>query len=84
MGNEAESGSLKKYGFFIISRASVSGSSNTVWTGPASHRITAQVPELLETWEGEETRSRFTAYSMSSSVIRRNKELTLLDDKFEK
>jgi protein LTV1 len=43
-----------------------------------------QVPELLETWEGEETRSRFTAYSMSSSVIRRNKELSLLDDKFEK
>jgi len=43
-----------------------------------------KVPELLEAWEGEETRTRFTNYSMSSSVIRRNKELSLLDDKFEK
>ena len=32
----------------------------------------------------EETRSRFTSYSMTSSVIRRNEQLTLLDDKFEK
>ena len=32
----------------------------------------------------EETRSRFTSYSMSSSVIRRNEGLTLLDDRFEK
>lgn len=32
----------------------------------------------------EETKSRFTNYSMSSSVIRRNEGLTLLDDKFEK
>lgn len=32
----------------------------------------------------EETKSRFTEYSMSSSVIRRNEQLTLLDDKFEK
>lgn len=31
----------------------------------------------------EETRSRFTEYSMSSSVIRRNEQLTLLDDRFE-
>jgi len=31
----------------------------------------------------EETRSRFTSYSMSSSVIRRNKQLSLVDDKFE-
>lgn len=34
--------------------------------------------------EDEETRSRFTEYSMSSSVIRRNEQLTLLDDRFEK
>ncbi|XP_014664426.1 PREDICTED: protein LTV1 homolog [Priapulus caudatus] len=33
---------------------------------------------------GEETRSRFTDYSISSSVIRRNEGLTLLDDRFEK
>jgi len=32
----------------------------------------------------EETKSRFTEYSMSSSVIRRNEQLSLLDDKFEK
>ncbi|KAG5671975.1 hypothetical protein PVAND_002139 [Polypedilum vanderplanki] len=32
----------------------------------------------------EETKSRFTEYSMSSSVIRRNEQLTLLDDQFEK
>ena len=31
----------------------------------------------------EETRSRFTAYSMSSSVITRNNQLRLVDDKFE-
>ncbi|XP_011312242.1 protein LTV1 homolog [Fopius arisanus] len=32
----------------------------------------------------EETKSRFTEYSMSSSVMRRNQQLTLLDDKFER
>lgn len=31
----------------------------------------------------EETKSRFTDYSMSSSVIRRNDQLTLLDSRFE-
>ena len=36
------------------------------------------------TFADEETKSRFTNYSMSSSVIRRNKELCLLDDRFEK
>lgn len=35
-------------------------------------------------FDGEETKSRFTEYSMSSSVIRRNKQLELLDDRFEK
>lgn len=35
-------------------------------------------------FDGEETKSRFTEYSMSSSVIRRNEQLTLLDDRFEK
>lgn len=34
--------------------------------------------------EREETKSRFTNYSLSSSVIRRNEGLTLLDDRFEK
>ncbi|KAK0171278.1 hypothetical protein PV328_009026 [Microctonus aethiopoides] len=36
------------------------------------------------TFNDEETKSRFTQYSMSSSVIRRNEQLTLLDNKFEK
>lgn len=35
-------------------------------------------------FDDEETKSRFTEYSMSSSVIRRNEQLTLLDDRFEK
>lgn len=34
-------------------------------------------------FENEETRSRFTAYSMSSSVVTRNDQLRLVDDKFE-
>ncbi|XP_049577268.1 protein LTV1 homolog isoform X1 [Syngnathus scovelli] len=38
--------------------------------------------ELL--FEDEETRTRFTEYSMTSSVMRRNEQLTLLDDRFEK
>ena len=36
------------------------------------------------TFRNEEIRSRFSSCSMSSSVIRRNEKLTLLDDKFEK
>lgn len=35
-------------------------------------------------FDGEDTKSRFTEYSMSSSVIRRNEQLSLLDDRFEK
>lgn len=35
-------------------------------------------------FKDEETKSRFTEYSMSSSVMKRNEQLTLLDDKFEK
>ncbi|XP_029159315.1 protein LTV1 homolog [Nylanderia fulva] len=35
------------------------------------------------TFKDEETKSRFTDYSISSSVMRRNEQLTLLDDKFE-
>lgn len=35
-------------------------------------------------YNDEETKSRFTEYSMSSSVIRRNEQLSLLDDRFEK
>lgn len=32
----------------------------------------------------EDTKSRFTDYSMSSSIIRRNDNLKLIDDQFEK
>ncbi|XP_069829863.1 protein LTV1 homolog [Dendropsophus ebraccatus] len=32
----------------------------------------------------EETKSRFSQYSVSSSVMRRNEQLTLLDERFEK
>ncbi|XP_001361728.3 protein LTV1 homolog [Drosophila pseudoobscura] len=35
-------------------------------------------------FDDEEVKSRFTEYSMSSSVIRRNEQLSLLDDRFEK
>lgn len=35
-------------------------------------------------FDDEETKSRFTEYSMTSSVMRRNEQLTLLDDRFEK
>lgn len=34
--------------------------------------------------DDDDTKSRFTEYSMSSSVIRRNQQLELLDDRFEK
>ncbi|XP_077380108.1 protein LTV1 homolog [Festucalex cinctus] len=35
-------------------------------------------------FDEEETRTRFTEYSMTSSVMRRNEQLTLLDERFEK
>ncbi|XP_077427220.1 protein LTV1 homolog isoform X2 [Vanacampus margaritifer] len=35
-------------------------------------------------FDEEETRTRFTDYSMTSSVMRRNEQLSLLDDRFEK
>lgn len=38
----------------------------------------------LRMYDDEECKSRFTEYSMSSSVIRRNEQLQLLDERFEK
>lgn len=35
-------------------------------------------------WEAEETKTRFTDYSCTSSVMRRSDGLTLLDQRFEK
>ena len=37
-----------------------------------------------QSFEDVETKTRFTNYSMSSSVIRRNEGLNLLDSRFEK
>ncbi|RZF37679.1 hypothetical protein LSTR_LSTR003090 [Laodelphax striatellus] len=39
--------------------------------------------EVESNFSEEETKSRFTQYSMTSSVIRRNEKLTMLDEKFE-
>ncbi|POI24153.1 hypothetical protein CIB84_012099, partial [Bambusicola thoracicus] len=51
--------------------------------GPLSNDgVNGQGREFL--FMQEETRSRFTEYSMTSSVMRRNEQLTLLDDRFEK
>uniref|UniRef100_A0A672G4Q9 Protein LTV1 homolog n=1 Tax=Salarias fasciatus TaxID=181472 RepID=A0A672G4Q9_SALFA len=43
-----------------------------------------QGPDREFLFDDEETKSRFTEYSMTSSVMRRNEQLTLLDDRFEK
>ncbi|XP_019405686.1 PREDICTED: protein LTV1 homolog [Crocodylus porosus] len=52
--------------------------------GPLSddERINGEMKEFL--FMQEETKSRFTDYSLTSSVMRRNEQLTLLDDRFEK
>jgi len=42
-----------------------------------------ELGSLPEAFQDMETKSRFTDYSMSSSVIRRNEQLTLLDERFE-
>lgn len=38
----------------------------------------------MPSWDMDDTKSRFSQYSMSSSVIRRNEGLSLLDNRFEK
>ncbi|XP_025060634.1 protein LTV1 homolog isoform X1 [Alligator sinensis] len=52
--------------------------------GPLSDdgRVSGEMKEFL--FMQEETKSRFTDYSLTSSVMRRNEQLTLLDDRFEK
>lgn len=52
--------------------------------GPLSdnERVGEELKEFL--FMQEETKSRFTEYSMTSSVMRRNEQLTLLDERFEK
>jgi len=41
-------------------------------------------PDFSDNDSDDENKSRFTNYSMSSSVVRRNKQLLLVDDRFEK
>ncbi|XP_074846548.1 protein LTV1 homolog [Carettochelys insculpta] len=52
--------------------------------GPLSddEKVGEEMKEFL--FMEEETKSRFTEYSMTSSVMRRNEQLTLLDERFEK
>ncbi|KAH0622356.1 hypothetical protein JD844_024593 [Phrynosoma platyrhinos] len=52
--------------------------------GPLSDdcEIRGEMNEFL--FMQEETKSRFTEYSMTSSVMRRNEQLSLLDERFEK
>ncbi|XP_067398460.1 protein LTV1 homolog [Emydura macquarii macquarii] len=52
--------------------------------GPLSddEGVNGELKEFL--FMQEETKSRFTEYSMTSSVMRRNEQLTLLDERFEK
>lgn len=51
-------------------------------SGSAFSDEEGSVREFL--FDDEETRTLFTDYSMTSSVMRRNEQLTLLDDRFEK
>lgn len=41
-------------------------------------------PKMPSWRDKDDTKSRFSQYSMSSSVIRRNEGLSLLDNRFEK
>uniref|UniRef100_A0A8C8VJ23 Protein LTV1 homolog n=1 Tax=Pelusios castaneus TaxID=367368 RepID=A0A8C8VJ23_9SAUR len=52
--------------------------------GPLSddEGVNGEMKEFL--FMQEETKSRFTEYSITSSVMRRNEQLTLLDERFEK
>lgn len=43
-----------------------------------------ELDDSLHSLDLEDTKSRFTEFSMSSSVVPRNDQLTLLDDRFEK
>lgn len=50
--------------------------------GPGTDDGSSRGKECL--FMDEETKTRFTDYSLTSSVMRRNDQLTLLDDRFEK
>lgn len=44
----------------------------------------SRLPKMPSWTDKDDTKSRFSQYSMSSSVMRRNQGLSLLDDRFEK
>lgn len=46
--------------------------------------VDSDFDDLASNFSEEETKTRFTNYSMTSSVIRRTAELKVLDDRFEK
>lgn len=48
-----------------------------------SDQYDSEAYDDLGSLNNEETKSRFTDYSMSSSIIKRNENLKLLDDQFE-
>lgn len=61
-------------------------SDSTGWSSDGAVSAPGRPRGALESplfWE-EETKSRFTDYSMTSSVMRRNEQLTLHDERFEK
>ncbi|XP_063237824.1 protein LTV1 homolog [Bacillus rossius redtenbacheri] len=59
-------------------------SGGSAGSGEASDDDVASLRGSQFTFADEETKSRFTNYSVSSSVIRRNEQLEILDSRFEK
>lgn len=60
------------------------GDANEKLSASSCSEEDASFEESLHSFSNEETKSRFTNYSLTSSVLRRNEGLTLLDDRFEK
>ncbi|KAJ7391114.1 Protein ltv1 [Desmophyllum pertusum] len=51
---------------------------------PSDEADDSESDDGMSFFEEEETKSRFTNYSMTSSVVRRNEGLQLIDERFEK
>lgn len=80
MGDEAGEG---EEGEWVTDSEEDGSDANSDFMGGRSDDEFDEVPEL-QPFDEEETKTKFTNYSMSSSVIRRNEGLATLDDKFEK
>jgi len=80
MGDEAGEG---EEGEWVTDSEEDGSDADSDFMGGRSDDEFDEVPELLP-FDEEETKTKFTNYSMSSSVIRRNEGLATLDDKFEK